>query len=105
MKEKLLFLFFCMIIVGKVAFAQKKSYFKENTPVLIIPTIAKKIPSLSPNYSLLVLPSNYYYTQLGIICKSEIKIESYIKLPLKIRLGSLQYCNWMEGKKNTGLFH
>ena len=96
MKEKLLFLFFCMIIVGKVAFAQKKSYFIENTPVLIIPSIEKKIPSLSPNY---------YYTQLGIICKSEIKLESYIKLPLKIRLGSLQYCNWMEGKKNTGLFH
>ena len=104
MKEKLLFLFFCMILVGKIAFAQKISYFKENVPLLITPGITTKMASFNTNYSLSTLPSNYYYNQLGIICKSEIKMEALIKLPLKIRLGSWQYCNWMEGKKNTGLF-
>jgi hypothetical protein len=51
-----------------------------------------------------LLPSNYYATNLGFFCKKEIAVEKTIKFPVKFRLGSVQYCDAMEGKtKYNGL--
>jgi hypothetical protein len=49
------------------------------------------------------IPSNFYCTNLGFFCKQEIKIENAVKIPLKFRLGSVQYCDWMEGKKGASI--
>ena len=46
------------------------------------------------------IPGNYYLGQLGFICKKEWQFEKTTHLPLTIRLGSLQYCNFLEGKDN-----
>ena len=48
--------------------------------------------------SVLLLPSNYYSTNLGFFCKKEIAAEKAIRFPVKFRLGSVQYCDAMEGK-------
>jgi hypothetical protein len=48
-----------------------------------------------------VLPSSYYVSQLGFFCKQEIKFEKVTSIPLKIRVGSIEYCDWMEGKKTS----
>ena len=42
---------------------------------------------------------NYYLQNIGLFCKQEWKFEKATKIPLRIRLGSLQQCNWLEGKK------
>jgi len=44
------------------------------------------------------IPQNLYTNNLGFFCKQEIKIEKLISIPLKIRLGSLEQCNYMEQK-------
>ena len=46
-----------------------------------------------------IITPNYYAQHLGFICKKEIALEKITKLPLRIRVGSLQQCNYMEGKK------
>ena len=46
------------------------------------------------------LPLNFYSTHVGAMCKMELKLEKGTKLPLRIRLGSKDQVDYLEGKKN-----
>ena len=46
-----------------------------------------------------IIPQNYYIQHFGIMCKKELAIEKATKIPFKFRLGSVQQCNYLEGKK------
>jgi hypothetical protein len=46
-----------------------------------------------------VINSNYYTQHFGFFCKKELALQKALKAPLFIRLGSLQQCNYLEGKK------
>lgn len=45
------------------------------------------------------LSPNYYSSQLGFFCKQEIKFEKISKIPFKFRLGSVEECDRLEGKR------
>lgn len=95
------YLFVCMIIVAKGAFCQNN----------LLHPIVKPSKTLHPmsytglinNMPSRVIPANFYTNQLGFFCKQELKFEAATKIPLKFRLGSVSYCDWMEGKTKAGI--
>ncbi len=48
-----------------------------------------------------VLSPNYYAIQLGFFCKQEIKFEKIAKIPFKFRMGSIEDCDRLEGKRKN----
>jgi len=44
------------------------------------------------------LPGNFYAKQLPFFCSKELKVQKTIGFPVKFRLGSVAYCDKLEGK-------
>ncbi|HSV09169.1 MAG TPA: hypothetical protein VLI68_00270 [Hanamia sp.] len=45
-----------------------------------------------------LIPADFSTCNYGFFCKEELKIEKAAKVAIRIRLGSLQQCNYYEGK-------
>jgi len=101
MKQKYKILVFCMIIVGNSAFCQQNSQFSR--VLLANKQSFFKFGIMTKSQPVAILPANYYCSQLGFFCKKELKLETATKIPFRFRLGSLQYNDWLEGKKNAGI--
>ena len=98
MKQKLLFLFFCMIFVAKGVFAQDKPHFSiADTGRFLLST--SKISELFPASFLRPVPAGWQVQNWGFMCRQELKLEKFTKFSFRLRLGSLQQCNYLEGKK------
>ena len=54
---------------------------------------AFQILSLSPP-----LPKDYYVKKLPFFCRKELQIERSTKIHIRFRVGSVEYCNKLEGK-------
>jgi hypothetical protein len=52
-----------------------------------------------PRLGLVVLPADFYSERMGFFCKKEWGFEKTTHIPLRFRLGSLENCNYLEGKK------
>jgi len=56
--------------------------------------------SFSLGSNLSINPS-YYANCLGFFCKKELQLEKVTTIPLRFRLGSLDYVNYLEQKPNA----
>jgi hypothetical protein len=101
MKNKLLFLFFSIILATAPAKSQPKKLFAAQKAIVKNPftlsmkdTLHKIVPTMQ------VYPM-FYCNNLGFVCKQEIKFQKIIKLPFVFRLGSVQYVDYLEGKRGA----
>jgi hypothetical protein len=67
---------------------------KKTEPICIYPV------SYKPKQPLTFKLDNYV-TTLGLFCKQELKLDKITPMPVRFRLGSLEYVNWMERKPNA----
>lgn len=48
-----------------------------------------------------IISADYYTRNFGFFCKKELQFEKATKIPLRFRLGSLQYNDYLEQKPNA----
>ena len=77
---------------------KKENKFYLGSPAFKTTNENKSIISATP-----IISSNFYTQNFGFFCKKELQLEKITKIPFKFRLGSVQQCDWMEGKVNTGI--
>src|SRR6476469_9488086 len=77
----------------------KNMFFLTKIPVIRdsnFYTIASE--PLTPSHPLMAISPNYYTQHFGFFCKQELRVEKTLKMPLRFRLGSIEQCNYLEGK-------
>jgi hypothetical protein len=83
-------------VVPKPAVFQKNpvsgpGLMPQKTTALYTPSLAQKTVSA-------VISADYYTRHFGYFCKKELQFEKATSIPLRFRLGGLDYVNKLEGK-------
>jgi len=89
-----------IIIVLALTFFSKNIYSQSLSRIQEIKTVRLHIDSsLIPWKANTIISKDAYVKNLAFFCRQELRIEKALRVPLRFRVGSLAYCNFLEGKK------
>ena len=88
-KSILLFSLLFAFISAQAQLAKDSIVIQKFAPVSSINSTIKFAP---------FLPADFYTRHLSFFCDKEWKLEKITKIPFRFRLGSVEYCDKMEGK-------
>jgi hypothetical protein len=86
---------FVLISFGEI-FAQEKSFVKP----FPFSMNSIKFQQTNKNYYQ-IIGKEFYSKQLGFFCRKELQFEKMTLIPLRFRIGSLHYTNYLEQKPNA----
>jgi hypothetical protein len=89
-----LFIVLALIFFANSSFSQRLHPVKQRKFVLQTDSL-----SFRANTSF-TLRKDAYIKNLAFFCKQEWKLEKTLKVPIRLRIGSLEQCNRLEGKNN-----
>jgi hypothetical protein len=98
-----IFLACCLFVFNKASGQQLKSFSTE--PVFVRPVsfyacdTAKKIMPVTTGLYIRSISRSLYADNLTFFCKKEFEFEKSTRIPLRFRLGSLEYVNRLEGHR------
>lgn len=78
-------------------------YFHAGKTKILVKSTVSSLKT-SSTQCLLIRP-DFYTRNFGFFCKKELQLEKTTRIPLRFRVGSLQYNDYLEQKPNTGFFH
>lgn len=100
MHKKCEILIFCTVFVAGAAFSQTDSVeSRKNGGRLLSARIGNLLAAPRPAVISAPLPADGYMRTLGFFCRQEIKMDRIIPVNLRFRLGSVEQCDMLEGKR------
>jgi len=91
------FLVVLLLMFGPTVFSQENKAVLAKISLRDVPVFRKDSVALQP-----VRP-DFYTKNLTFFCRKELQIEKATNVPLRLRLGSLDHVNYLEGKPNAKL--
>ncbi|MBY0482193.1 MAG: hypothetical protein K2Q21_12610 [Chitinophagaceae bacterium] len=68
---------------------------------LVTGTFAQNKSDSLKYFPLRAVPSDLYTKHLAFFCKKELQLEKLTKIPMKFRLGNIEYVDKLEGKNSS----
>src|ERR1700677_2102663 len=89
----------CFVFMPQWVFSQGLSYQVVKDTIFARPFLHSYIPlnSAGSLNGQPVIPPDFYTRHFGFFCRQELKMQQE-HIPVSFRLGSMDYCNWLEQK-------